>query len=79
MLQEIIVPDNYTYDSLKVLKWLVGEGETFSAGQEICELITDKAVFPLEAEKPGKLLKQNALAEDNVKPGQVLGRMEYGD
>lgn len=71
------VPDIGDYDKLELISWLKKPDEEFFCGDEICELVSDKAVFPLEAEKNGKLIHINVKAPCNVKIGQKLGEYLY--
>jgi pyruvate/2-oxoglutarate dehydrogenase complex dihydrolipoamide acyltransferase (E2) component len=77
--QNLYVPDIGKHDSLELLNWLIDEGCEFHCGQEICELVTDKAVFPLEAEKNGILTKIYTYAPAEVKVHQLLGKFIYLD
>jgi len=73
MAVAIRVPDlGTTVDEIKLLDWLVEEGESVSRGQAIAEIETDKAVSELECVADGVLLKQVAQADQTVETGAVL-------
>jgi pyruvate/2-oxoglutarate dehydrogenase complex dihydrolipoamide acyltransferase (E2) component len=40
-----------------IVKWIKKEGETFSAGDAVCEIQTDKAVVSLDVDDDGTLAK----------------------
>jgi len=56
----------------EIVKWLVKEGDTVKADQNIVQVETDKAVVDLPAPVGGKILKINFKEGDTVKVGEVL-------
>lgn len=73
MAVAIRVPDlGTTVDEVKLLSWLVDEGEQVRRGQPIAEIETDKAVSELECVADGVLLKQMVQADQTVETGTVL-------
>ena len=54
---ELKIPDIGGNDGIELVKWNKKPGETFVAGDELCELVTDKAAFSLEAPQDGKLVE----------------------
>lgn len=70
---DLLVPDVGEHDELELLQWNIAPGDEFQAGQEICELMTDKAVFPLVAERSGKLTKIIVEKRGPVEIHQKLG------
>eukprot|EP00118_Oscarella_pearsei_P014426 m.123455 g.123455 ORF g.123455 m.123455 type:complete len:485 (+) comp37822_c2_seq23:1034-2488(+) len=46
-----------TMDDGKIVKWLVKEGESFVAGDPLCEIETDKAVMTMDALDDGTMAK----------------------
>jgi pyruvate/2-oxoglutarate dehydrogenase complex dihydrolipoamide acyltransferase (E2) component len=48
------------------------EGDMVAADEALCEVETDKAVFPIECDVEGRLLKWKAGLDDEVKVGQEL-------
>lgn len=68
---ELKIPDIGDADSIELVQWNIEPGQAFSAGDELCELVTDKAAFSLEAEAPGVLHEIKIPAKSQVKPGMV--------
>lgn len=56
--------------------WHCSAGDTIKEGQDLVELVTDKATFNLPAPVSG-ILKEVLIAEgDEAKVGQVLAKIE---
>ncbi|HVN52837.1 MAG TPA: 2-oxo acid dehydrogenase subunit E2 [Anaerolineaceae bacterium] len=56
MATEVFIPKlGQTVEQVTLVNWLVPDGTKVAQGQEILEVETDKAVFPVEAEKKGFL------------------------
>lgn len=73
MATAIRVPDlGTTVDEVKLVSWLVAEGDTVTRGQPIAEIETDKAVSELECVAAGVLLKQVVEPDQTVETGAVL-------
>jgi len=73
MAVPIKVPDlGTTVDEIKLLTWLVEEGESVERGDFLAEIETDKATGELESVAEGVLLKQLVAAGDTVEKGDVL-------
>lgn len=54
MAEEFFIPKlGQTVEEVTLVKWLVFDGQKVSHGQEICEVETDKAIFPVEANAKG--------------------------
>ncbi|MHB8279968.1 MAG: dihydrolipoamide acetyltransferase family protein [Candidatus Humimicrobiaceae bacterium] len=67
MSKEITMPQlAQTTDEVKLIKWLVEEGQDVKRGQALCEVETDKTNMELESFENGSVLK--LLAE----PGQII-------
>lgn len=73
---ELIVPDLGDAEKIELVKWYKSIGDPINEGDEILELVTDKAAFPMESPANGKLLEKSVLEGSIVQKGQVLGRME---
>ena len=73
-LSELRVPDFGETDQVELVEWHVSIGEEFSKEQELCDFVTDKASFCLEAPQPGKI--ESILVENRsvVKAGEVVGK-----
>ncbi len=73
---ELKIPDIGGNDGIELVKWNKQPGETFSAGDELCELVTDKAAFALEAPQEGKLIEICIAEKAHPKVGQLAARVE---
>jgi pyruvate dehydrogenase E2 component (dihydrolipoamide acetyltransferase) len=59
MATEILMPrQGNTVESCLLLEWKKQEGESVAAGEVLCEVETDKAVFEVEADSDGTVLKR---------------------
>lgn len=76
---ELKIPDIGGNDGIEVVKWNKQPGETFSAGDELCELVTDKAAFSLEAPQNGKLVEICVAEKSHPKIGELAARVELPD
>ena len=66
------VPDIGDAEKIELVTWNVRTGEHVEPGQELCELVTDKAAFPLEAPRSGTVLEIKRAAGDLVAVGDTL-------
>lgn len=72
MAAEFFIPKlGQTVEEVTLVKWLVPDGAKVAQGQEILEVETDKAVFPLEASAKG-YLHLGPFAEGQVVPVLVV-------
>ncbi len=56
MAKELFVPQlGQTVERVTIINWLVEDGATVKRGQEVVEVETDKAVFPVEANANGTI------------------------
>lgn len=62
-----------------ILHWLVKPGDVVEKGQAILEVATDKVDSEVPAPVRGKILELSTAADEVVKIGQVLGRMQASD
>jgi pyruvate/2-oxoglutarate dehydrogenase complex dihydrolipoamide acyltransferase (E2) component len=56
---DLKTPDLGDSDKIELVKWYINLGEKVLEGQEVLELVTDKAAFPLESPLAGILSKKN--------------------
>lgn len=56
--------------------WYVSEGERFKAGDDLAELVTDKAAFNLPAAEAGRVVKILQQEGAKVKEGDGLLEIE---
>jgi pyruvate dehydrogenase E2 component (dihydrolipoamide acetyltransferase) len=59
--------------------WYFDAGEQVSEGQDLVEIVTDKATFNVTAPASGTLTEVVAGEGQAVKPGDLLGVMEAGE
>ena len=71
-LLSLHVPDIGDAKNIELVAWYVSEGDTVNEGQELCELVTDKAAFPLEAPHNGIIAEIVKTKGDLVSVGEVL-------
>jgi pyruvate dehydrogenase E2 component (dihydrolipoamide acetyltransferase) len=56
--------------------WHFAEGDTISAGDDIVEIVTDKATFNVPSDSSGKITKIIHPEGDTVKIGETLAELE---
>ncbi|MCR9142775.1 MAG: lipoyl domain-containing protein [bacterium] len=66
------VPDIGDAEKIELVAWYVAAGDTVSENQELCELVTDKAAFPLESPRSGRLGELLKPAGAQVTVGETL-------
>lgn len=74
-LVSLKVPDIGDADKIELVAWHVTAGDTVSDGQELCELVTDKAAFPLESPHDGRIAKILEPVGSVVSVGQTLAKL----
>jgi len=68
LIKLLVVPSlGLSVEEVTVVDWLIGEGDSFVLGDEICELETEKSVNALEAPFAGTLRQIVAVAGDVLK------------
>ena len=60
-------------EAVTIGRWLKAEGDQVQAGEEVVEILTDKADFALEAEESGHLRRIAAVEKSTVPVGYILG------
>ena len=65
-------------DEARVSFWYVDVGETVGEGDDLVQMLTDKATFDVPSPVKGKLVEQLAGEEQAVKVGQALCRIQVG-
>ncbi|MCG6145750.1 lipoyl domain-containing protein [Leptospira bandrabouensis] len=72
-------PDLGDTEKIELVRWLRKEGDSVSQGDEMIELVTDKAAFPVESPYSG-ILKKIIMEEGSVvKKGDILGIMDINE
>lgn len=73
---ELRVPDVGDAESIELVVWNLNPGDPVEEGDELCELVTDKAAFPLESPSAG-VLKEILVSEGSqVEIGQLLAILQ---
>ncbi len=68
MAEELFIPKlGQTVEEVTLVKWLVEDGARVTQGQEVLEVETDKAIFPVEA-KPRGVIHIGPYKEGKVLP-----------
>ncbi len=76
-MKEFILPSlTEGVDQAIVSYWHVNEGDIVTAGQDLVEMVTDKATFNVPAIAGGKVIKINFREGDTVKVGEALAQIE---
>ncbi len=73
---ELKTPDLGDTDKIELIKWYTKVGDLVKEGQEILELVTDKAAFPVESPINGILSEIRVPAGAVVQKYEVLGVLE---
>lgn len=63
-------------DEATVSFWIVSEGDEVAEGDDLVEMLTDKANFNVPAPVSGKVVKVTAQENDVVKVGDVICEIE---
>ncbi|MCW7493723.1 lipoyl domain-containing protein [Leptospira sp. 2 VSF19] len=72
-------PDLGDTEKIELVRWLRNVGDSVSQGDEMVELVTDKAAFPVESPYSG-ILKKIIIKEGSVvKKGDILGIMDINE
>ena len=63
-------------DKASISYWHRAAGDAVNEGEDLVELVTDKATFNLPAPASGRLKEVLASEGDEVKVGQILAKIE---
>jgi len=66
-------------DEARVSFWYVIEGEEVEEGDDLVQMLTDKATFDVPSPARGKVVKHLVEEDQQVKVGQVLCRLQVED
>ena len=79
MVKEIVVPDiGEKIESGLVVGVLVKVGDMIDVDQPVIEVETDKAVVEIPSTEKGKVVELAVKEDDEIKPGQVIAKIEVG-
>jgi pyruvate/2-oxoglutarate dehydrogenase complex dihydrolipoamide acyltransferase (E2) component len=70
---------NYLADEMKdaaFVSWSVEEGQEVKEGDDLCEIVTDKASLTLSVPADGKIVKLFSRKDDKLQGGTVLLSMD---
>ncbi|ASV05717.1 lipoyl domain-containing protein [Leptospira interrogans] len=76
---ELITPDLGDTDKIELVHWNSQIGDLVEQGQEVLELVTDKACFPMESPVNGTLTQIIKEKGSIVRKGEVLGILELSE
>jgi pyruvate dehydrogenase E1 component alpha subunit len=77
---EIKMPElGQTTDEVRIIRWLVKEGQEVKAGQPLCEVETDKVTMEMESVAGGVVSKLLAKPDDTVIAGDVIAVIKAKD
>ncbi len=76
---ELKTPDLGDSEKIELIKWYASKNDLIKKGQEVLELVTDKAAFPVESPYSGKLKEIFALEGEVVQKYQILGILEISE
>ena len=70
---EIKMPQlGQTSDEVRLIKWLIKEGDVVKRGQPLCEVETDKVVMELESIESGTVTKIISAPDSQITTGEVV-------
>lgn len=72
----LLVPDIGEATVIELVQWNIKEGDIVKKDQELCELVTSKATFSLEAPMDGKIIKIIKEKNSKVQIGEELAILE---
>ncbi|GEM_PF-175002 len=73
MAKEIKMPQlGQTSDEVRLIRWLVKEGDFVKRGQPLCEVETDKVTMEFESVAEGVVQKLNFLPDSQIKTGDII-------
>jgi TPP-dependent pyruvate/acetoin dehydrogenase alpha subunit len=65
-----------TSDEVRLIKWLVRQGDVVKRGQPLCEVETDKVVMEFESIQSGTVKKLISIPDSQVKTGEIIALIE---
>lgn len=65
-----------TVTVVKASQWLVHKGDVVAEGDDLLEIVTDKAAFVLPAPKSGKIIDCRLAEGDSVSVGETVCILE---
>lgn len=71
-----VTPDLGDAEKIELIHWYKQIGDSVEVGEEVLELVTDKAAFPMESPKKGKLSQILKTSGSLVQKGESLGVLQ---
>ncbi len=65
-----------TSDEVRLVKWLVAQGDIVKRGQPLCEVETDKVVMEFESLQSGTVKKLISVPDSQIKTGEIIALIE---
>jgi len=80
-VEDVTLPDlgEDAGDAATVAFWYVDPGESVEEGDELVQMLTDKATFDVPSPKAGTVKELIAGEDQEVQVGEVLCRLDTGD
>jgi len=73
MATELTMPHlSQTTDEVRLIRWIVEEGDSVQMGDSLCEVETDKVTMEVESFTAGTVLKLHAKPDEIVRAGTVI-------
>lgn len=77
-VQDVVAPDNQEGTKAVVLRWSKAAGQQVARDEPLLELETDKVTVEIASPVSGELIEIVKTADQEVAPGEVLGRVRIG-
>jgi pyruvate/2-oxoglutarate dehydrogenase complex dihydrolipoamide acyltransferase (E2) component len=77
--RQVRLPDLKAAGPVRLSIWLVAPGEMVFVGDRLVEVILGAATFDVAAPVSGRLIAQQAVANEVLIAGQALGLIEIAD
>ena len=77
-VQDVVAPDNQEGTKAVVLRWSKTAGQHVAKDEPLLELETDKVTVEIASPVSGELIEIIKTADQEVAPGEILGRVRVG-
>jgi len=77
-VQDVVAPDNQEGTKAVVLRWSKTAGQQVAKDEPLLELETDKVTVEIASPVSGELIEIIKTADQEVVPGEILGRVRVG-
>lgn len=78
LVQDVVAPDNQEGTKAVVLRWSKTAGQHVAKDEPLLELETDKVTVEIASPVSGELIEIVKTADQEVAPGEILGRVRVG-